>query len=76
MTSEHNNSVLKLFLRDCVFDLDIYNLRKFPVKIVYILFGTLLNLKSFQFIFHCHQYVFSTEYIWYLKVLNCCDHPT
>lgn len=50
MTSEDSESVLKLFLGYCVLDLDIYNLRKFPVKIVYILFGTLLNLMSFQFI--------------------------
>jgi len=45
MTSEHSDSVLKLFLGYCVLDLGIYNRRKFPVKIVYILFGTLLNLK-------------------------------
>jgi len=76
MTSEHSDSVLKLFLMYCVLDLDKCNLRKFPVKIVYILFGTLLNLKSFQFVQRCHQYVVSTEYIWCLKVLNCCNHHT
>lgn len=74
MTSEHSDSVLKLFLGYCVLDLDIRNLRKFPVKIVDILFGTLRNLKSFQFVLHCHRYVVSTEYTWCLKVLNCCNH--
>ena len=47
MTSERSDSVLKLVLRYCVLDLDVCNLRKFPVKIVCILFGTLLKILIF-----------------------------
>jgi hypothetical protein len=40
MTSEHSDSVLKLFLKYCVFYSDIYNRRKFSVNCVYTLYRT------------------------------------
>ena len=73
---KHNDSVLKLFLRYRVLDIDIYNCKEISSQDCLQFIWNLQNLKSFQFILHCHQYVVSTEYIWCLKVLNCCNRGT